>query len=251
MSVTTAPTFVKIGAHAGDVMLQTRISPSRTSEISCTVFTTRAGPSTTPGDGRSVQLGPPSWLCAHARTRSVVMPQSMFSTGSLTSSGMAPMAGGASSPRAARASPCDARRSAASFAERLAARRPHQDELVERRLDLGAGELEDVFRVLQVSVRREERPELAHLVPPAREEPVVAEELVLLDVREDHAREPEQLVEALARLLVEQRAVLLGEPVPLSRKLLRRALDLSPLVRALTYPMSEAYGMLGSSSQLP
>ena len=75
----------------------------------------------------------------------------------------------------------------------------------------------------RIAVRREQRAELAHLVPPPRQEPVVAEELVLLDVGEDHAREPEQLVEALARLLVEQRAVLLGEPVTLALRAPRSA----------------------------
>ena len=49
---------------------------------------------------------------------------------------------------------------------------------------------------------------------------------MLLDVGEDHPREPEQLVEALARLLVEQRPVLLGEPVALALDLLGRPLDL-------------------------
>ena len=111
-------------------------------------------------------------------------------------------------------------------AERRAARRPRQDELLERLRDLVAAELEDVLGVLEEAVRREQRAELAHLVAPARQEPVVAVELVLLDVREDRAREPEQLVERRARLLVEQRAVLLGEPVALARELLGRALDL-------------------------
>ena len=49
---------------------------------------------------------------------------------------------------------------------------------------------------------------------------------MLLDVREDESREAEQLVEAGARLVVEQRAVLLGEPVTLGGDLLARPLDL-------------------------
>ena len=49
---------------------------------------------------------------------------------------------------------------------------------------------------------------------------------MLLDIGEDHPREPEQLVEALARLLVEQRAVLVGEPIALADDLLGRPLDL-------------------------
>src|SRR5207342_1438474 len=100
-------------------------------------------------------------------------------------------------------------------AEWRAAGRPGQEQLVERLRDLVPAELEDVLGVLQEAVLREQRAELAHLVPPAGEEPVVAVELVLLDVREDHAREAEQLRERPARLLVEQRAVLLRQPLAL------------------------------------
>src|SRR4029079_5818479 len=103
-------------------------------------------------------------------------------------------------------------------AEWCAARRPRQDELVERLCDLVPAELEDVLRVLEEAVRRQERAELPYLVPPPREEPVVAEELVLLDVWEDGARQLEQLVGGRARLLVEQRAVLLRAPVALARQ---------------------------------
>ena len=113
-----------------------------------------------------------------------------------------------------------------SRAERRAARRPRQHELVECLCDLVAAELEDVLLVLEEPVLREESAELAHLVPEPREEPVVAEELVLLDVGEHGAREREQLLEGLARLVVEQPPVLLGEPVSLARELLGRTLDL-------------------------
>ena len=236
MSVTTALTFVKIGAQAGDVMLQTRISPSRTSAISLhrlddprDALDRRPATPALPS-----ARGPPSWLRAHARTRSVVMPQSMFSTGSFTSSGMAPIGGRRSPVREPLEDLLATRddRRPVLRAERLAARGPHQDELVEGRLDLVAGELEDVLGILEVAVVREQRAELAHLVPPSREEPVVAEELVLLDVREDHPREAEQLVEALARLLVEERTVLLREPVALACELLGRPLDLLALASA-------------------
>ena len=50
-------------------------------------------------------------------------------------------------------------------------------------------ELEDVLAVLQEPVRGEQVAEVADLVPPAGQEPVVAEELVLLDVGEDRPRE--------------------------------------------------------------
>ncbi len=59
---------------------------------------------------------------------------------------------------------------------------------------------------------------------------------MLLDIGEDHPREPEQLVEALARLLVEQRAVLLGEPIALALDLLGRPLDLLAVRDCLHVP---------------
>ena len=111
--------------------------------------------------------------------------------------------------------------------------------------------MEDVLAVLEEAVLGEQRAELADLVEEARLEPVVAVELVLLDVREDRAREPEQLLERAARLLVEQRAVLLREAVALPRELLGRALDVRPALSASMCPISDAYGMLGSSCQLP
>ena len=96
MSVTAALIFEKIGAQAGEVMLHTRISPSRTSAIWSTVFTTRAGPSTMPGEAgapiSSVAFG--SWERAHSCTRCVVTPQSMIVIGSVTTSGATPTAGG-------------------------------------------------------------------------------------------------------------------------------------------------------------
>src|SRR5207237_583890 len=82
-----------------------------------------------------------------------------------------------------------------------------------------------VLAALEEAVPREQGSELTQLVPPARQEPVVAEELVLLDVREDRARESEQLVEGRPRLLVQQCPVLLGQPVALALDLLARTLD--------------------------
>ena len=89
-----------------------------------------------------------------------------------------------------------------------------------------AGQLEDVLAVLEEAVLGEQRAELADLVPPPGQEPVVAEELVLLDVREHRARELQQLVERLACVLVEQRTVLVGQTVALALDLLGRPLDL-------------------------
>src|SRR5205814_8806516 len=81
---------------------------------------------------------------------------------------------------------------------RLAAGRPREQQLVDRLGDLVPRELEHVLLVLQEAVVGEEGAELTKLVPPARQEPVVAIELVLLDVREDRARERQELVEGLA-----------------------------------------------------
>ena len=122
--------------------------------------------------------------------------------------------------------------------ERRAAGRPREQQLVERLGDLVPAS----WKMSSLSSRkpwsREQRAELAQLVPPARQEPVVAVELVLLDVREDRAREAEQLVERLAGLLVEQRAVLLGEPVALARDLLGRAArPRSPAFSARMWPI--------------
>ena len=50
VSVTSPAIFVKSTTQAGFVIWQTRMSPSRTSSNSSTVRTTRAMPSTTPGD---------------------------------------------------------------------------------------------------------------------------------------------------------------------------------------------------------
>ena len=66
MSVTSAAIFVKRTTHAGLVIWQTRMSPSRTSSNSSTVRTTRAVPSTTPGDPeipviRPVSAAWPRW----------------------------------------------------------------------------------------------------------------------------------------------------------------------------------------------
>ena len=88
-------------------------------------------------------------------------------------------------------------------------------------------------RSCEEAVRDEQVAELADLVPPAREEPVVADELVLLDVREDGAREREQLVEPLARVVVEQRGVLGREPVALARRC-------GPIGRSMSSPALSA-----------
>src|SRR5204863_7026276 len=110
--------------------------------------------------------------------------------------------------------------------ERQAARRPRQEQLVERGRHLVPAQLEDVLAVLEEAVLREQGAELPHLVPPAREEPVVAEELVLLHIRKDHARKAEQLVEGLPRPVIEECAVFLGEAVALARDVPARTLGL-------------------------
>src|SRR5204863_1272670 len=100
-------------------------------------------------------------------------------------------------------------------AARLSAGRPRQQELVDRRLHLESGQLEDAIAIVEEAVRDEQGAELADLVPPAREEPVVADELVLLDVGEDRPRQREQLLEPLSRILPEKRRVLGSKAIAL------------------------------------
>ncbi len=107
-----------------------------------------------------------------------------------------------------------------------------QHELLERLQHLVAVEVEDVLDVVQIVALDEQRPELADLVVPGGQEPVVAVELVLLDVREHRPREPQQLVERAALLVGELLGVALREPVALARQLLGRALLEPALARA-------------------
>ena len=237
-------------------MLQTRISPSRTSPISRTVLTTRATPSTTPGDAAvprelgAALLVPRPLVHALGRDapehdqRGVLHHLGHRADGRRRRPVREPLEQLAAG----------ARRSAASTSGRaVAAGRPREEELVERRVHLEPGELEDVVAVLEEAVRDEQVAELADLVPPARQEPVVADELVLLDVREDGAREREQLLEPFARVVVEERAR--TRSARRSRSLRRcgsvgRSMS-SPALSAATCPISDAYGIVGSSSQLP
>ncbi len=62
-------------------------------------------------------------------------------------------------------------------------------------------EVEDVLRVGEEPVARQQRAELPDLVPEDRVVPVLDVEVVALDVREHEAREPEVLVERSDRLL--------------------------------------------------
>ena len=74
----------------------TRISPSWTSASCSTSRMTRASPSATPGEPTmpgTVSVIP-SDTRSHSCTRSVVMPNSMIVTGSVTAFGAKPRAGG-------------------------------------------------------------------------------------------------------------------------------------------------------------
>ena len=57
MSVTVALSFGNTGAQAGDVTVQTRISPSRTAAMSAWSRSTRAVPSTSPADAARTVTG--------------------------------------------------------------------------------------------------------------------------------------------------------------------------------------------------
>ena len=254
MSVTAALTFEKIGAHAGEVMRQTRISPSRTSAISSTERTTRARPSTTPGDAAAPISSRAALLLARplldALGRHAPEHDRHRVGDRLGRDAERRRRRPLRQPLEQLLAPSDDRRPVRR-PERRAAGCPREHQLVERLGDLVAGQLEHVLLVLEEAVVGEQRAELAQLVPPARQEPVVAVELVLLDVREHRPREPEQLVERRPRPRREQRAVLLGEPVALAGDLLARPLDLLARLQRADVADHAAYGMLGSSNQLP
>ena len=230
MSVTVAPILEKIGAHAGEVIVQTRISPARTvGDVAERRDHPRRPLDLARRGGRAAQLAPPS--CARAHSCSALRgdaPEHHRRSGRSPPRASRRARAAASTRRAARA----ARLRRATIGgqcvrpERRPAGRPGQPQLLERLHHLVARELEDVLAVLEEAVRREQRAELADLVEEARLEPVVAVELVLLDVGEDRAREPEQLLERRPRLLVQQRAVL-RRPAGRARagELLGRALD--------------------------
>ena len=90
MSVTVAAILPKIGPQDGAVTGATRISPCWTSESWAASVTTRAGPSTTPGEAAMPRRPPPSTASpspSHCCTCSVVMPQSMRVNGSVIEAG--------------------------------------------------------------------------------------------------------------------------------------------------------------------
>ena len=181
--------------------MQTRISPSRIVPISSGSLSTRAGPSTSPADAaapvRRVGVSPDSRPLGR---RCGVTPQSITAIGSLTASGIAPSAGGGvqsssllSSSR--RRATIGGQWSGPSGGPPVAHMRQSSSSAICASWRLS---MEDVLAVRQIAVAREQRAELADLVVEAHEEPVVAVELVLLDVGEHGAREPEQLLEGLA-----------------------------------------------------
>ena len=137
-------------------MLQTRISPSRTSAISLTVFTTRATPSTTPGDAGAPLSSESPVLAPRPRANAFgrdapehVQHRVVHLLGHGADGGRrSPVREPLEDLLAAR----DDRRPVLR-AERLAARGPHQHELVEGRCNLVPGELEDVLGILEVAVR--------------------------------------------------------------------------------------------------
>ena len=106
---------------------------------------------------------------------------------------------------------------------------PGQAQLLECLCHLMAAQLKHVLGISKESVVREQSPELPHFVKEARLEPVLAVELVLLDVGEHKSRESEQFVEGRPGIGVEQRSVLLREALALGRQLLCRAFDVAPV----------------------
>ena len=86
-------------------------------------------------------------------------------------------------------------------------------------------EQEHVLAVRKEPVARQERTERAHLVPEDREVAMVDVEVMVLDVGEHRAGEREALVEGLAKLRREQRAVLLGDALTLGQSSFARTRD--------------------------
>src|SRR5450759_4911855 len=97
MSETAARILLKTGVQLGEVIVQTKISPSWIELMSSTLSTTLAGPSATPPEPAKpesvLESCPPAGF-SHSSTRSVVMPQSMTVKGSVMTSGGGPSAGG-------------------------------------------------------------------------------------------------------------------------------------------------------------
>ena len=100
-SVMQAPILANAGAHEGEVVGATRISPSSNSPTSATVRHTRALPSRMPGlpakPLSSVMLSGSLTSCTAAQSASdlLVTPHSTMVNGSWMTSGAVPMAGGA------------------------------------------------------------------------------------------------------------------------------------------------------------
>ena len=103
-SVTAAAIRPNTGVQLVEVKGATRISPSCKSSSCSMSRITRAGPSTTPAEPAIpgiVSVAVPSDVWSHSCTRSVVIPQCMIVTGSVTASGAWSSAGGGAQRRSA------------------------------------------------------------------------------------------------------------------------------------------------------
>ena len=186
-------------------------------------------PSIAPGDAAApFSSRPPSCWRAHSCTRSVVTPHSMIVIGSVIASGVTPSAGGG--VHSASRSRISLRRATIGGQCWGPSATPPVAQVSVSSSSAEATSWRDSWNTSSPSSRKpmlcQQRAELADLVPPPRQEPVVAEELVLLDVREHGPRQGQQVVERRPRLLVEQRAVLVRQPLALALDLLGRAVDL-------------------------
>ena len=99
-----------------------------------------------------------------------------------------------------------------------AAGAPVEPKLLQRGAHLVVAQVEHILPVGQVGVAREQRSELADLVPEDREVAMVDVEVVVLDVREDLARAREAVVEGSAELRRHQGAMLLGDTLALGEQ---------------------------------
>src|SRR6266850_7043841 len=95
-------------------------------------------------------------------------------------------------------------------------RRPGDHDLDQRLIHFEVLQVEDILALLDLSPARKERAEFAHLAEEARREPLLAVELVILDVRKHEVAEREHLIEGAALLVrLEERAVFLRDPAAL------------------------------------
>ena len=237
MSVTVALILPKIGPQDGAVTVATRISPCCTSESWSASVTTRARPSTTPGEAAMPRRPPPSTSSpapSHCWTCSVVMPQSIRVKGSVMDfrRGVQRRGGPGGLERVHDpAAALDLLRPVVR-ADRLGADAPAGDQVEERVADLVAAQVEQVVRFGPEALGLHHAGQLADLAPEDAHGPVLDVEVVVLHVRVGGGGEAALGVEERLVFAFEQVAVFLDDAVAFGDQGLDRAHDFLALVHA-------------------